>query len=74
MEKIQKFIPDKISIAGHRVAITDKQFNTLVTTINLQTDVINSLIDAITATDSHLDTLQNSVQALANALKTFTED
>jgi uncharacterized phage infection (PIP) family protein YhgE len=81
MEKIKKLIPDKISIAGHKVVITEKQFNDIVTVINLQTNAINALIDAISETDKHLDaaekhtkTLQNSIQALANALKTYTED
>ena len=81
MEKIKKLIPDKISLAGHQVVISEKQFDLIVQTIILQTDTINSLIDVISATDKHLDNadthiqkLQNSVQALANALKTYTEE
>jgi uncharacterized phage infection (PIP) family protein YhgE len=80
MEKIKKLIPDKISVLGHQVVVSDKQFDLLVSTINLQTTVINELIDAISATDKHLDEsdalvkkLQNSVQALANAFKTLEE-
>lgn len=80
MKKIKKLIPDKISVLGHQVVVSDKQFDLLVSTINLQTTVINELIDAISATDKHLDEsdalvkkLQNSVQALANAFKTLEE-
>lgn len=81
MEHIKKLIPDKISVLGHQVVISEKQFDSLVNTINLQTEVINQLIDAISATDLHLDLadkhtkkLRSSVEALANALKIFTEE
>jgi uncharacterized coiled-coil protein SlyX len=81
MEKIQKLLPDKISLLGHKVVIPEKQFDLIVTTINVQGETINALIDALTETNSQLDiqnthiqTLQNSIQALANALKIYTEE
>ena len=81
MEKIKKLIPDKLPVIGHQVVISEAQFNKIIKIINLQTDTINSLIDAIDATNAHLDiadahtqTLQDSIQALAKALKTYSEE
>lgn len=81
MEKIKKLIPDKISLLGHKVVLTEEIYDHIITTLNKQTETINLLIDAITATDAHLDAadahtqkLQSSIQALANALKTYTEE
>ncbi len=81
MEKVQKLIPDKIKVLGHKVVVTEEVFDLIINTLNIQTETINSLIDYVEETDehskavdAHVNKLQNSVQALAKALKTYSED
>ena len=81
MEKIKNLIPEKISVLGHNVVVTDKLFNDIIAIINLQVTTINNMIDVLNTINLHLDTadahtqqLQNSIQALAEALNVYTEE
>ena len=88
MEKLKKFIPDKISVLGHKVVVSEEIYdnmisslNTHVEVINKQVDTINKLIDEnecrrqeIKTLNEEITSLKKSVQSLAIVLKTYTED
>ena len=81
MEKVKTIIPEKFRLLGHSVAISETVFNDIVRTLNAQSEAINLLIDDVTTlantsveNSNDIKELQNSLQALAKAVKTLTED
>lgn len=81
MEKLKKLIPEKIQITGHRVIVSEKAFDSMVTAIDAQNEVINQIIDCLTEINtelgkdkSNIRSIKTSVGKLANALKTYMEE
>lgn len=71
MVQLEKIQPIPVQVSGHRVIVSDKVFNEIITVINKQTEVINSLIDNTKQNNEAIDTLDNSLRELANALQSL---
>lgn len=74
MEKLKKYIPDKISIVGHKVVVSDKTFNEIVQTLDKQTTAINKIIDIVEDLCSRTGRTEQNINKLAKAMKTILED
>ena len=69
MEQIEKIQPIAAAVSGHRVIVSDKVFSEIINVINLQTEVINKLVDNQAEAASQLSTLDSSIRNLANAIR-----
>jgi hypothetical protein len=69
MDKIKQIKPLAPAVLGHRVIVSDKVFSEIISTINLQTEVINALVTHSAKVDTSIETLENSLKNLANAIR-----
>ena len=81
MNKLEKLVPERISVLNHKIVVSEKVFDSIVTTLNKHTEVINDLIDCINNDRSKISSIEESVKELRNAtkrlaeaLQTYTED
>ena len=81
MNKIDKINATKISLIGKQVVLKEKQFDTITETINSLIETVNFLIDENTRTNlktsnntKKINETLSTVQKLAKALKTLTEE
>lgn len=74
MEKLEKILPEKIPIAGRKVIVSEETFNKFVKTLELHTQTINDIIDALAADANAILKLQESVKSLAQAIETLVEE
>lgn len=69
MEQIKQIKPLTPAITGHRVIVSDQVFSEIINVINLQTEVINALIEHQAETDRSIEVLDSSIKNLANAIR-----
>ena len=74
MEKLEKILPEKIPIAGRKVIVSEETFNKFIKTLELHTQTINDIIDALAADANAILKLQESVKSLAQAIETLVEE
>lgn len=81
MVKIEKLIPEKLHAIGHNVVVSEKTFELIIKTINIQTSTINKLIDCVSEESAQINNvnkdvsdLKTATQTLAVSLKLLTEE
>ena len=81
MQKIEKLIPDKVQVIGHRVTIPEPIFDSIIKTLNSCTKTINELVDAydklgvdVKALATSVEEVRKATQDLAISFQTLMED
>lgn len=74
MAKLEKLIPEKISIVGHRVVVDEKTFGVIIATINDLIEIVSNLKQESSKHNKAIGDSKEAIKTLAQAFKTLTEE
>lgn len=74
MAKLEKLVPEKISIVGRRVVVDEKTFGEIITTVNDLIEIISNLKQESSRHTKDIEESRGAIQTLAQAFKTLTEE
>ena len=74
MAKLEKLVPEKISIVGRRVVVDEKTFGVIITTVNDLIEIVTSLKQESSKHSKAIEESKDAIKTLAQAFKTLTEE